>query len=44
MSLHGESEISALATRAVHLERGSVKADSAAGADLKTMLRVSAAE
>jgi heme exporter protein A len=43
MSLHGESEVSALATRAVRLEAGAVQADSASGADLNTMLKFSAA-
>jgi heme exporter protein A len=38
MSLHGESEISALATRAIRLESGSVAADSAAGASLGSIL------
>lgn len=44
LSLHGESEISALATRAVRLEAGAVEADSTSGADLKTMLTFSAAK
>jgi heme exporter protein A len=38
MSLHGESEISALATRGVRLESGTVVADSASGANLKSIL------
>ena len=38
MSLHGESEISALATRAIRLESGSVAADSAAGTSLGSIL------
>jgi len=38
MSLHGESEISALATRAVRLEAGSVQADTRTGANLKSIL------
>ena len=38
MSLHGESEISALATRAVRLEGGAIAADTAAGASLHTIL------
>ena len=43
MSLHGESEISALATRAIRLEAGNLEADSASGADLATMLKFAAA-
>lgn len=38
MSLHGESEISALATRAVRLDAGTVVADTQAGADLHAIL------
>lgn len=38
MSLHGESEISALATRAVRLDAGSVVADTRAGADMHAIL------
>jgi heme exporter protein A len=38
MSLHGESEISALATRAVRLDAGSVVADTQAGANLHSIL------
>jgi heme exporter protein A len=38
MSLHGESEISALATRAVQLDAGSVVADTHAGASLRSIL------
>lgn len=38
MSLHGESEISALATRAVRLDAGVVVADTQAGADLHAIL------
>jgi heme exporter protein A len=38
MSLHGESEISALATRAIRLEAGSVGADTRTGANLKSIL------
>jgi heme exporter protein A len=38
MSLHGESEISALATRAIRLEAGSVQADTRTGANLKAIL------
>jgi heme exporter protein A len=38
MSLHGESEISALATRAVRLDAGAVVADSAAGGSVAAIL------
>jgi heme exporter protein A len=38
MSLHGESEISALATRAVRLDAGSVVADTRMGASLRSIL------
>jgi heme exporter protein A len=38
MSLHGESEISAMATRAVRLDTGKVVADTASGASLKSIL------
>lgn len=38
MSLHGESEISALATRAVQLDAGAVVADTKAGASLHSIL------
>lgn len=38
MSLHGESEISAMATRAVRLDAGKVVADTAGGASLKSIL------
>jgi heme exporter protein A len=38
MSLHGESEISALATRAILLEAGSVKADTLTGASFSSIL------
>jgi ABC-type multidrug transport system ATPase subunit len=38
MSLHGESEISALATRAVRLEAGSVVADTHAGSAMHAIL------
>jgi heme exporter protein A len=38
MSLHGESEISALATRAIRLEAGSVMADTQAGGSLSSIL------
>jgi ABC-type multidrug transport system ATPase subunit len=37
-SLHGESEISALATRAIRLDAGSVVADTRAGASLQAIL------
>jgi heme exporter protein A len=38
MSLHGESEISALATRAIRLDAGAVVADTRAGANLHSIL------
>lgn len=38
MSLHGESEISALATRAVRLDAGSVVADTRAGSEMHAIL------
>jgi heme exporter protein A len=38
MSLHGESEISALATRAIRLDAGSVVADTRTGANLRAIL------
>jgi heme exporter protein A len=38
MSLHGESAISALATRAVRLDAGSIVADTQQGADLHSIL------
>ena len=38
MSLHGESEISALATRAVRLDAGGVVADTKSGASLREIL------
>ena len=38
MSLHGESQISALATRAVRLDAGSVIADTRSGANLHSIL------
>ncbi len=43
MSLHGESEISALATRAIRLDAGSVVADTRAGADLHSILTFASA-
>ncbi len=38
MSLHGESEISALATRAIRLDAGVVVADTRTGANLHSIL------
>jgi heme exporter protein A len=38
MSLHGESEVSALATRAIRLDAGSVVADTQAGANFRSIL------
>jgi heme exporter protein A len=38
MSAHGESEISALATRAVRLDAGAVVADTKRGANLRSVL------
>jgi heme exporter protein A len=38
MSLHGESEISALATRAIRLDAGAVVADTRSGASLRSIL------
>jgi ABC-type multidrug transport system ATPase subunit len=38
MSLHGESEISALATRAVRLDAGLIVADTCAGAEMHSIL------
>jgi heme exporter protein A len=38
MSLHGESEISALATRAIQLDAGSVVSDTKSGASLRSIL------
>jgi heme exporter protein A len=38
MSLHGESEISALATRAIRLDAGAVVADTLRGANLRSIL------
>jgi heme ABC exporter ATP-binding subunit CcmA len=43
VSLHGESEISALATRAVRLDAGSIVADTRAGADVRSILAFSGA-
>ena len=38
MSLHGESEVSSLATRAIRLEAGSVVADTQTGANFRSIL------
>jgi len=38
MSLHGESEISMLATRAIRLDSGMVVADTRTGADVRSIL------
>ena len=38
MSLHGESEVSNLATRAIQLDAGSVVADTRTGADFRSIL------
>ncbi|HEX8879620.1 MAG TPA: ABC transporter ATP-binding protein [Candidatus Acidoferrum sp.] len=43
MSVHGESEISSLATRAVRLDAGSVVADSSAGSDMHAILTFASA-
>lgn len=43
MSVHGESEISALATRAVRLDAGSVVADTKSGANLRSVLTFASA-
>ena len=43
MSVHGESEISALATRAVRLDAGSVVADTSAGSDMHEILTFASA-
>jgi ABC-type multidrug transport system ATPase subunit len=43
MSLHGESEISSLATRAVRLDAGKVIADTKTGASLHDILKFGAA-
>jgi heme exporter protein A len=43
MSLHGESEISALATRAVHLDAGKIVADTNSGAPIRSILSFGAA-
>src|SRR5256884_9743605 len=38
MSLHGESEVSTLATRAIQLDAGAVVADTRAGANFRSVL------
>jgi len=38
MSLHGESAISALATRGIRLDAGTVVADTTAGAEMRSVL------
>jgi hypothetical protein len=38
MSLHGESEISSLGTRAIRLDAGSIAADTRTGATLRSIL------
>ncbi len=38
MSLHGESEISALATRGIRLDAGTVVGDTNAGAEMSSVL------
>lgn len=43
ISVHGESEISALATRAVRLDAGSVVADTRAGSDMRAILTFASA-
>lgn len=43
MSVHGESEISALSTRAVRLDAGSVVADTRAGSDMHAILTFASA-
>lgn len=43
MSLHGESEMSALATRAIQLEAGSVVADTRTGGSLSSILTLAGA-
>lgn len=43
MSVHGESEISALATRAVRLDAGSVVADTQTGANMRSILMFASA-
>lgn len=43
MSLHGESEISSLATRAIRLESGSVVADTRTGVSISSILTIAGA-
>jgi ABC-2 type transport system ATP-binding protein len=43
MSLHGESEMSALGTRAIRLEAGSVVADTQTGGSLSSILTLAGA-
>ena len=43
MSLHGESEISGLATRGIRLDAGAVAADTLAGANLRSILTFASA-
>jgi hypothetical protein len=43
MSLHGESEISALATRGIRLDAGSVVADTQSGENLRSILTFASA-
>ena len=43
MSLHGESEISALAARAIRLDAGSIVADTKSGASLRSILNFAGA-
>ncbi len=43
MSLHGESEISALATRGIRLDAGTVVADTQNGANLRSILTFASA-
>jgi len=43
MSVHGESEISALATRAIRLDAGAVIADTTMGANLRSILTLAGA-
>jgi ABC-type multidrug transport system ATPase subunit len=43
MSLHGESEISELATRAIRLDAGMVVADTRAGANQRSILTLAGA-
>jgi hypothetical protein len=38
MSLHGESEISTLATRAIRLDAGLIVADTRSGAEVRSIL------